>query len=182
MNKERKRKYMYGKFYHDTYEFHRTLYDLFEQFFQEHKLEIAEHNAVVELRNQIVALLDSWIGMKKLETKFGIKIPLNATPPSVESFLEKQTRSRNRIYRPCEVCGEKRITHCCHIIPHSDGGPNAEENYLYLCPIHHHLFDHNRFSKEEWTKIDFSKKLPASQEYIKKVRLPILENFWKEGN
>jgi len=182
MNKDRKRKYMYGKFHHDTYEFHRELHDLLEQFFQKHKLEMAAHNAVVELGNQVVALLDSWIGAKKLETKFGIKIPLSATPPSIEIFLEKQARSRNRVYRPCEVCGEKRITHYCHIIPHSEGGPNAEENYLYLCPIHHHLFDHNGLSKDEWTKIDFSKKLPASKQYAKKVRLPMLKKFWGAGS
>jgi len=38
------------------------------------------------------------------------------------------------------------------------GGPSAEENYLYFCPTHHHLFDGKRLSEEEWAKIDISSK------------------------
>ena len=170
---------MYGKFHHDTYEFHQELHDLFSNFFEKYSgLDMSLHNDIVELRNKIVALLDSWIGAKKLETKFGIKIPLTVTPPSIGSFLEKQARSYQKKYRPCEVCGEDRVTHFCHIIPRSEGGPNDERNYLYLCPIHHHLFDHHRLSKEEWNKINFSKKLESSQEYAQKITLPILERFW----
>ena len=170
---------MYGKLYHDTFELRRELFELFDSFLSKHKLEMEVHNEVVKLRNQIVALLDSWLGAKKLEDKFGIKIPLSATPPSMESFLEKQASSRNQVYKPCEVCGENRITHYCHIIPRSVGGPDAEENYLYLCPIHHHLFDHNRLAKAEWEKIGFSQKLPSSQEYAQKIKLPVLQYFWK---
>jgi len=155
---------MYGKFHHDTFEFHQALYNLFSSFLDGHtELEMKTHNELVELRNKIVALLDSWIGSKKLERKFGIKIPLHSKPPSIKNFLEKQARSYNKIYKPCEICGESRVTHYCHIIPRSEGGPSDERNYIYLCPTHHHLFDHNRLSKKEWEKIDFSKKLEASQ-------------------
>jgi HNH endonuclease len=181
MKKRKSPKYMYGKFHHDTYEFHRNLQDLFSDLFKKYPtLDMKLHNNIIELRNKIVALLDSWIGSKKIETKFGIKIPLTNTPPSIESFLEKQVRSYHKKYRPCEVCGENRITHFCHIIPRSEGGPNDENNYLYLCPIHHHLFDHYRLNKDEWDKIDFSKKSESSQEYVKKVTLLILEKNWKK--
>lgn len=180
MKRRKPPKYMYGKFHHDTYEFHRDLHDLFSNFFEKYsRLDMNLHNDIVELRNKVVALLDSWIGAKKLENKFGIKIPLASTPPSIGSFLEKQARSHHKKYRPCEVCGEDRVTHFCHIIPRSEGGPNDEKNYLYLCPIHHHLFDHHRLSKDEANKIDFSKKSESSQEYARKVTLPSLERFWR---
>ena len=181
MNTKREKKYMYGKFHADTHEFHRAIHDIFSELIEKHKPEMEFNNDIVGVRNKVVALLDSWIGAKKLETKFGIKIPLSATPPSIKDFLEKQARSSNRAYRACEICGESRITHYCHIIPHSDGGPNADENYLYLCPVHHHLFDHNRLSKEEWSKIDFSKKLVPAQEYAQKVRLAMLEKYWEKN-
>lgn len=180
MGKKRGRKYMYGKFYHDTSEFHRDLHKLFDDFLREHRLEMQTHNDVVDLRNRVVALLDSWIGAKKLESKFGIKIPLSATPPSIRDFLEKQARSNRKIYKPCEICGEDRVTHYCHIIPRADGGPHSNENYVYLCPVHHHLFDHNRLYKNEWDKIDFTSKLPAAQEYANKMKLPMLQKLWEE--
>lgn len=171
---------MYGKFHHDTYEFHKELHNLFSNFFEKHpELEIDLHNEITDLRNKVIALLNSWIGAKKLEIKFGVKIPLNSTPPSLNSFFEKQARSFQLKYRRCEVCGEGRITHFCHIIPRADGGPNDDENYLYLCPIHHHLFDHHRINKEEWAKIDFSKKSESSREYVNKVMLPKLQRFWE---
>lgn len=172
---------MYGKFSADTREFHQEIQSLFSELIKKHNPEMLFNNDLIDLRNKVVALLDSWIGAKKLESKFGIKIPLNTTPPSVGDFLEKQARSSNLKYRSCEICGENRITHYCHIIPHSEGGPNAQENYLYLCPVHHHLFDHNRLSKEEWLKIDFSEKLVPAQEYAQKVRLPSLEKYWEKN-
>lgn len=178
MKKKRQRNHMYGKFYHDTLEFRKALSDLFSNFLENHRLDMRTHNDMVELRNRIVALLNSWIGSKKLESKFGIKMPLHTTPPSIENFLERQARSYHRTYRPCEICGENRVTHYCHIIPLSEGGPSDAKNYVYLCPTHHHLFDHNRLDKEEWQKLDFSEKLEASQEYAEKIRLPILEKFW----
>ena len=42
MNKKRGKKYMYGKFHHDTYEFHRTLHELFDQFLQKHEQKSIE--------------------------------------------------------------------------------------------------------------------------------------------
>lgn len=143
-------------------------------------MDVETHNDVVNLRNSTVALLKSWIGSKKLEEKTGIKISLNNTSPSIQAFVERQTRSFNKVYKGCEICGENRISHYCHIIPHSLGGPADYANYVYLCPVHHHLFDHNRLSKEEWKKLDFSNKLPAVKEYVKKVRQVELKRFWKD--
>jgi len=180
VRKKIRRQYMYGKFHHETFEFRKALHELFDSFLQEHnKLPIKTKNELMDLKNKITSLLKSWIGSKKLESKFGIKLPLSSTPPSIENFLEKQARSYSRVYKPCEVCGEDRVTHYCHIVPRSEGGADNEENYIYLCPLHHHLFDDDRLSKKEWNKIDFSKKSKVSQEYVKKVRLPIQEKFWQ---
>lgn len=86
----------------------------------------------------------------------------------------------NNEYIPCEICGENRATQYCHIIPRSEGGPSHEENYIYLCPTHHHLFDQSRLSKEEWGSIDYSKKLEAARKYMNEVKLPILQFFWNK--
>lgn len=185
--KIRKRKYMYGKFHHDTFEFCRELHELFNSYLSTglsrynlaSEKQMSINNEIIDLRNQVVALFKSWIGSKKIEQKFGIRIPFHSKPPSIASFLEKQGRSSVGKYRPCEICGEDRITNFSHILPHSEGGPDDPENYVYLCPTHHHLFDHNRLSKEEWEKLDFSKKMEAAREYAHKIRLPILKKFWE---
>jgi hypothetical protein len=179
MKKKKRVKYLYGKFHYDTYEFRKSLHDLFSDFLKKYpKLDTCLHNDLIELRNKIIALLNSWIGTKKIEAKFGIKILPISVHPSIKVFLEKQSSSYYKKYRPCEICGEDRITHFCHIIPRSEGGPSDERNYLYFCPMHHHLFDHRRLNKDEWNKINFSEKLKSSQEYAQKIILPVLENFW----
>jgi len=129
-------------------------------------------NQMHDLKNEISALLESWIGQKILETKFGIKIPLSSTTISIKAYMRKQQRSKTEVYEPCEICGEKRITNYCHIVPRMIGGPSAEENYLYLCPTHHHLFDGKRLSEEEWAKIDFSSKSESARAYAKKYVEP----------
>lgn len=181
---------MYGKFYHDTFEFRRELHELFNSFLHNRlpqeglslDKQVSINNQIVDLRNKVVALFQSWIGAKKIQQKFGIKIPLHSKPASIESFLEKQARSSERAYRDCEICGENRISNFSHIIPRSEGGSDDPGNYVYLCPTHHHLFDHNRLSKEEWAKLDFSKKMKAARQYAEKVRLPILKKFWESQN
>jgi len=54
------------------------------------------------------------------------------------------------------------------------GGPSAEENYLYFCPTHHHLFDGKRLSEEEWAKIDISSKSESARAYAKKYVEPFI--------
>lgn len=72
------------------------------------------------------------------------------------------------IYKSYGKCGEKRATQYCHIVPRMIGGASAEENYIYLCPTHHSLFDSNRLSSEEWAKIDFTSKSNSARAYAKK--------------
>ena len=180
-NKQRNKKYMYGKIYHDTFEIRNSLNGLFSQFFNDHSgLDIETHNDIVKLRNKVGALIRSWMGSVKIQKKYGIKIPLHSTPISVGTFIEKQASSFYNIYKPCEICGENRITNYCHILPYSEGGPSHSNNYIILCPTHHHLFDHNRLKKIEWDKINFSNKLEASQKYIEKVKLPPIKKYWEK--
>jgi hypothetical protein len=184
--KERgKRKSERRDLWSDTAEFRRELVRLFSSFLENQlpqenlpqNSEISINNQIVDLRNRVLALFLSWIGSKKIEQKFGIEIPLHSRTLSLQSYFERQ----NKRYRKCEVGGEDRITNWCHILPSSEGGPSHPSNYVYLCPTHHHLFDHNRLAKEEGEKLDFSKKLKAAREYVEKVRLPLLKKFWKSG-
>ncbi|MCF7811516.1 HNH endonuclease, partial [bacterium] len=138
------------------------------------------NNELCDLRNQLSALFLSWIGSKKLETKYGVKLTLHSKVINVGSYFEKQARIAGQNYIPCEICGENRITHFCHILPKEFGGPDVPENYICLCPTHHHLFDHSRLLKSEWEKIDFSKKMIPAQEYVKNVRKRQLQTFWIE--
>jgi len=176
--KKTKNKYMYGKFHHEKYEFTNEIHSIFNDFLGTHSLDMKINNDIVDLRNHIKSLISSWIGQKKIEDKFGIKIPIQKSTHSVECFLERQARSSLRKYIACEVCGEKRISNWCHIIPRSEGGTDNKENYIFLCPTHHHLFDHNRLSECEWKKIDFSKKSEAARAYSKKIRLPLMKKHW----
>jgi hypothetical protein len=176
------KKYMYGKFYGEISEFHREIGSLFLELINEHKeLDKKIYTDILELRNKIYALTNSWVGNKKLESKFGIKIPLDSTPISLDVYLEQQGASSSKKYKPCEICGEDRIINYAHIIPRGAGGGSHEKNYLYLCPTHHHLFDFDRLSKEEWGKLDFSNKSEASIEYVNKIKLSVHKRFWEEN-
>ena len=80
------------------------------------------------------------------------------------------------------MCGEKRITLECHIIPRSEGGPLHRDNFVMLCPLHHHLFDHARLSKDEWEILSSALvgKMKSAIMYANQVRLPMLQAFWRE--
>ena len=176
------KKYMYGKLFDETSRFRDEISSIFSDFVNKHKeLSMEIISEVLTLRNRMYSLLNSWVGSKRLENKFGIKIPLDSTPLSFDVYLEKQGASSSKKYKPCEICGEDRIINYAHILPRGGGGVSNEKNYLYLCPTHHHLFDFERLTKEEWNKLDFSNKLEAAQEYIKEYKMPLLEKFWKNN-
>ena len=85
---------MYGNFAHDTQEFRLKLDEVVEK----HRRIISRDPAIPhplinqmhDLRNEIFALLMSWIGQNIFETKFGINIPLSSTTPSIKSYIKKQ--------------------------------------------------------------------------------------------
>lgn len=81
---------------------------------------------------------------------------------------------------PCEICGESRLIHMCHIIPRRLRGSDSINNILFLCPTHHGLFDNCMLSRDEWDKIDWGRKDRKSQIYIEKVLKIAHGNFWSK--
>jgi len=81
---------------------------------------------------------------------------------------------------PCEVCGENRVVDICHIIPRRIKGSEKIDNAIFLCPSHHRLFDTCMLSKEEWAKIDWSRKARKSQIYAEKVLKVAHGKFWEK--
>ncbi len=69
-----------------------------------------------------------------------------------ESYTSVVKRLR-KLYNKCSICNFDRIVEVAHIIPASKGGELSEENTLGLCPNHHHLFDNNKLTEEEFNKI-----------------------------
>lgn len=76
-------------------------------------------------------------------------------------YIYEWQRKKNGTWQtPCEICGEKRFTQRCHIVPRHKNGNDEENNILYLCPTHHVVLDNllikkrgNLFTKKEFNKI-----------------------------
>jgi hypothetical protein len=135
-----------------------------------------------DVRNKICDIVTAIIAQLIVRGKYGIDLPHDHRDVDIEDFREKQDNIFNQTYEPCAICGEKRITHECHIIPRSEGGPLHRDNFVMLCPLHHHLFDHARLSKEEWDRLSLALvgKMEAAIFYASNVRLPQLQSFWRE--
>lgn len=179
--KRRKRvwKPTYSKLWRVTVNFTSALEKLFRSFLNEHR-ETDENvrSDIYNLKEKIKALFISWVASKRLEEKFGIKIPPHFIPlRKKQAFPEMPIKFS---FRPCDICGEDRITHHCHILPRADGGPDDEKNYLYLCPTHHALFDSGKLDKKELKNIDISKKMQAAQKYFRQFILRRHKYWWQE--
>lgn len=134
-----------------------------------------------DIQQQIIDMITAIIAQIAVMGKYGVKLPLDPRRTDVESFLAKQERVFRKEYEPCAICGETRITHECHIIPRSEGGPFHRDNFVTLCPLHHHLFDQNRLLPDEWEKLMrvIETKMEAAVVYAREVRLPRLQQYWK---
>ena len=136
-----------------------------------------------DMRNKIVETTTAIIAQMAVKGKYGVLLPFDPKPVDMANYEAKQSKTFNKIYDPCAICGEKRITHECHIIPHSEGGTLHRDNFVILCPLHHHLFDHSRLSESEWEALetDLDRKMEAARIYANQVRLPQLQVFWRES-
>lgn len=94
------------------------------------------------------------------------------------NIVNAETTKKQAI--PCEVCGENRVIDGCHIIPRRVNGTQKIDNVVFLCPTHHRLFDTCMLSKEEWDKIDWSRKSRKSQLYAEKVLKTAHGKFWEK--
>jgi hypothetical protein len=135
-----------------------------------------------DIRNRIQEIATAIIAQLAVSGKYGVTLPFDPRPVDGEAFMTKQQRPLQLIYPPCVICGESRITHDCHILPRTEGGPSHADNFIALCPLHHHLFDHDRLSPEEWANLReaIKGKMEAALVYADQVRLPRLEAFWRE--
>jgi len=151
-----------------------------------------------DIRNEIMNTVKAIFAQCAVMGKFGVKLPFDprevdpravvrdAVEPEafdMDKFLEDPDSMYIKDYVPCEICGEKRITHSCHIIPRVDGGVLHRDNFVILCPLHHHLFDHSRLNEDEWAILSniINTKMDAAKTYANDVRLPMLKRFWKQS-
>lgn len=146
-------------------------------FFRENNQLLPEkiQNSIQELFNEVLMRVADIYRKEILRDKFDLNIDLTKYP----QWDENPGQSFIQRFNPCEVCGQVRVLHQCHIIPRNHGGADKADNYVTLCANHHHLFDRHKLSREEWDRIDWSSKSEESRIYVNKVRLPRQEMFWK---
>jgi len=132
------------------------------------------------IRNRVIDIIRAIIAQLVVEGRYGIKLPLSPCEVDVANFMAKQEKILKKEYEPCVICGENRITHECHIIPRSEGGPFHKDNFLTLCPLHHHLFDNNRLLPDEWDKVMavIETKMEAAIIYAREIRLSQHRKYW----
>lgn len=178
MRKGKKRKYLYGKVHHIKFPYKMRIFGICDEYrgkanqlFSDYRI----NNLIVDLRNELIGVIDEIYQRLKVEIKQGVVIS-----PSKRKVKFKP-RSEILSGRRCEICKEDRTVDACHIIPREEGGSNAEENYLFLCPTHHYLFDESKLSKEKFNKISVTNKDSDSVEYFQKVRKKKHEVYWKYG-
>ncbi len=134
-----------------------------------------------EIRNHAVELMQAALLQLAVLGKYGIQLPHEPRSVDAEAFAAKQQRIFVKAYLPCAICGEARITHECHIIPRAEGGPDHADNYVMLCPLHHHLFDHHRLTREEWTQLEraLADKMESARQYATEIHFIKLQTFWE---
>jgi hypothetical protein len=130
---------------------------------------------------RVMSIVTAILAQMSINGKYGIKIPLEPVEYDSANYFEKQRKYIQRNYDPCVICGENRITHECHIIPRSDGGPDHRDNFFTLCPLHHHLFDNSRLNQDEWKILSelINTKMESAVIYFKQVREPMQQNYWQ---
>lgn len=135
-----------------------------------------------EVRNEVHDIVAAIIVQLAIDGKYGVKVPHEPRKVDLAQYRTKQENILQKSYESCAICGENRITHECHIIPRADGGPLHRDNFVMLCPLHHHLFDHARLTESEWEILakSFDDKMESAAIYAYQVRLPLLREFWNQ--
>ena len=72
---------------------------------------------------RVVAIFESVLLRMLAKQRYGLDLPHEERPSVMTE--ERMMRSLTLEYPPCVVCGEKRITHDCHILPRIEGGAYA---------------------------------------------------------
>ena len=167
MNRRAKNKYVYGKTHHVKYLYKERIGKIFDECREKINQLSSDHrinNLLVNLRNEAGVIIDEIYQQLSIQLKHGINISskkrmtiINVSKPENQS---------------CQICGEKRAVDKCHIIPREFSGDDDASNMIYLCPTHHHLFDHCELSDEEFGKIVLIDKKGDSVEYFETAYKP----------
>jgi hypothetical protein len=86
-----------------------------------------------------------------------------------------------KLYSPCYICGETRVSEYCHIIPRQIGGSNLSTNIVYLCPTHHSCFDKGVLTKAEFEALDLRGKSELAKSYVEEVLRVRQELHWNSN-
>lgn len=178
----RARRYLYGKAHSEKYPYHAKVRVLFEECIDQMRALkpgiLADHrlnNLMIDLRNRTYVLVDEMYKELKVQLAHGIS-------------LRVSTRRRPLVRREtvvlgkrCEVCGEVRAVNICHIIAREMGGRDQEDNYLFLCPTHHFLFDEARLTRAELEHVQLDGKAEDSVAYFRAVHFSRHEMYWRYG-
>lgn len=165
---------LYGAAHQTKWPHVKRVFDLFQEYERKWLAERETYgwnNLLVNLRNEVVTIIDEVYQEIAIELKHNFSIPSSHRKPILLSEFPKQT--------PCEICGESRVINKSHIIPRELGGSDADENTVNLCANHHYLFDQAKLTEEEFGKIDVSNRAPDAIEYFKRVRREKHARFWK---
>lgn len=138
-------------------------------------LSVQGQNVIQEVFNDVMLKVAEIYRKEILRDKFNLDLDLTEYTEwddvPGKSFIQK--------FNPCEICGQVRVVHQCHIIPRNHGGADKADNYIILCANHHHLFDRHKLNKDEWERINWSTKAKEVQEYVFRVRHPRQQMHWK---
>ena len=167
---------MYGSAHQAKWPYQDRVYKIFQEFDKKvasRNIQVGLGSLLMDLRNELITLIDEVYQELAIELKHNFYLPPSrrkysyvVVPPLINQF-------------PCHICGESRVINNSHIIPREVGGANSEDNIIFLCANHHHLFDHGKLTQNEFSKIDLSGKAADAVEYFNKVRVLKQNLFWK---
>lgn len=138
-------------------------------------LSVQDQNAINNLFGKIILLCSEIYKSDIMKKKYDLNIDLSNTEISESDPAKKFIKK----FALCEICGNNRISHLCHIIPRKEGGNDNHGNLISLCANHHYLFDSHQLTTEEWHSINWDDNHANSKEYAINVRYKKHEMYWK---
>lgn len=160
---------MYGKVYHIKYPYKARIEAEADKYLVKLRQATSQYetnNCFISFRNDMYSIFDEIFQRLYIELKNNIiLIPSKRT--------EKELSDEQIPQSPCAICGEARVIGRCKIIPAEFGGSSFEDNIIFFCPTHRHLFERNQLNQAERQIIadTICQKASDSIEYYYRVRL-----------
>ena len=158
----------------ETYQYTVRIYNAAEKYLKEvDKLsnDYHVHNLIIDFRNEMCTIIGEIYQQLSIKSSLGLDINT--------SKRETRIKPAETSEQECVICGENRIVNSCHIIPREHHGSYSKENFIFLCPTHHHLFDHAHLSEDEFNKIDLKGKRDDSKTFFDRVHKKRHQMYWK---